>query len=191
MGMASGKGQEEEGCLTTLMFSRIALTASARSGHMLPGRRARQQHLQHRTRGSSCLVCAISTGCSSKPDITSGCVCLKTVKDGKWLPQQVNTSWTEKITSSNPNPKGTALKILRNEIRSHRVPSAALVSLQHQDFTSRLHTWLRRKKLTHFCFEFLFKIRWCNLVLCVYRVALVGKIMLKSKPFSHCISSRH
>lgn len=169
MGMAFGKGWEEEGSLATLMFSRIALTASACSGHVPPACCAWQQHQQHHDRGCSCPVCAISTGCSSKPDIISGCVCLKTAKDGKLLPQQVNTSGTEKITSSNPNPKGTALKILWNESLSHRVLSAALVSLQHQDFTSRVKTWIRRKKLTHFCFESLFKIRWCNLELCFCR----------------------
>lgn len=36
LGMASGIGQEEEGSLATWMFSRIALGASACSGHMAP-----------------------------------------------------------------------------------------------------------------------------------------------------------
>lgn len=138
MGMASVKGWEEESSLATFKFSRIALTALACSGHRLPARCAWQQHLQHPDRGHSCTVYAISTGCSFKPAIISGCVCLKTVKDGKWLSQQVNTPGTEKITSSNPNAKGTALKTLWNESLSHRVPSALLVSLQHQDFTRGL-----------------------------------------------------
>lgn len=61
MGVASGKSRDEEGFLATLMFSRIALTASACSGHTVPARCAWQQHLQHRDRGHSHTACAVST----------------------------------------------------------------------------------------------------------------------------------
>lgn len=147
---------------------------------------------QHAVLGSS--ICSIVTGAvpalgmlfppcllrSSKPDIISGCVCLKTVKDRKWLPQQVNTSVTEKITSSNPKLKGTALKILWNESPSHTVLSAILIWLQHQDVTHGLEG--RRELISGLNLSLkLGDATWCFVP--GYHVTLVGKIMLK---ICHC-----